>query len=246
MSCDILLVEDNPMDATLAKEALEPAHSVHAVSTLASALSAIEGRRFDLVLLDISLPDAEGTSGIKQLRAAGAPPVVMLSGNLDPDLEQAALHFGAAEFFVKGFAGTDELEAAIAEAKAQQQLPRAEVSGLLTLQSLQHRGTVMQPVAVVVLKVSPATPAVIAVLAEKLARVIPATCAIGEIGEGEFAMLVGDETVGDQMAGMASDHLQREISVDGETIAPRCVLGVAPWVEGVHSILAARRIAAEA
>src|SRR6266568_3046451 len=58
---DILLVEDNPINRTLAQRVLEKAgHKVVAADNGAAALEALERRRFDLVLMDVQMPRMDG------------------------------------------------------------------------------------------------------------------------------------------------------------------------------------------
>src|SRR5262245_64632888 len=78
----ILLVEDDDGDALLVREMLAdglPNARIERVSRLAEARRAV--RYVDCVLLDMGLPDAEGTSGVEQL-VADAPDtaVVVLTG----------------------------------------------------------------------------------------------------------------------------------------------------------------------
>lgn len=57
---------------------------------------------FDLVLLDLAMPDVNGFAGLASFRAhAPSIPVVMLSGSEDPADVQAALDGGAAGFIPK-------------------------------------------------------------------------------------------------------------------------------------------------
>ena len=61
---NVLLVEDSPTDALLLREALTDERSMdfrtaHAES-LADALRRLQEQRFDLILLDLGLPDSQG------------------------------------------------------------------------------------------------------------------------------------------------------------------------------------------
>src|SRR5512147_2069020 len=87
----ILLVEDSPSDAALLQESLnerEPGRFQFThVETLAEALAQVNQRRFDAVLLDLSLPDSSGRERFLRARAA-APlmPIVVLTGEADEAL----------------------------------------------------------------------------------------------------------------------------------------------------------------
>ena len=103
----VLLVEDNPGDARLVPASLAEAHAhrfdvVHA-PTLAAGLAALARGAADVVLLDLSLPDAEGLDSIGRVRAA-APhvPILVLTGREDEQLGLEAVRAGAQDYLVKG------------------------------------------------------------------------------------------------------------------------------------------------
>ncbi|HAT14458.1 MAG TPA: hybrid sensor histidine kinase/response regulator, partial [Microcoleaceae bacterium UBA11344] len=68
----ILLVEDNPADADLLAELLEVSVGVEwelvSVEFLHSAIAHLSKQRFDVVLLDLSLPDSHGLETLTRLR----------------------------------------------------------------------------------------------------------------------------------------------------------------------------------
>ncbi len=103
----VLLVEDNPGDADLVKEALSESNgtqfAVTVVTCLADALAALRRSQFDLVLLDPGLPDCQGIETYGRLRAA-APDValVVLTGDADEEKGRAAIKLGAQDYVFKG------------------------------------------------------------------------------------------------------------------------------------------------
>jgi PAS domain S-box-containing protein len=103
----VLLVEDNPGDARLMREAVREAegshiHLVH-VDTLAKALARLDQDRFDVVMLDLSLPDAEGLTTLVRTHAhAPSVPIVVLTGLDDEGLAIRAVREGAQDYLVKG------------------------------------------------------------------------------------------------------------------------------------------------
>jgi PAS domain S-box-containing protein len=107
----VLVVEDNPADADLVCEMLRDANlvaagtvtpEIHQVQTLSDALAAAK-RRFDVALLDLGLPDANGLEGLSALNTAVPElPAVVLTGTRDPALAAKALTAGAEDFLVKG------------------------------------------------------------------------------------------------------------------------------------------------
>jgi len=107
----ILIVEDEPGDHALVvtylrhKTFRNDAGTPHLVwaKTLGEALAAARGTLFDMVLLDLSLPDSAGVKTVSTMTAAQpGTPVVVLTGNDDDELAMAALAAGAQDYLVKG------------------------------------------------------------------------------------------------------------------------------------------------
>lgn len=103
----VLLIEDNPTDVMVAKDELRHAVGVEFLVTqadrLAAAISLCKTTHFDVVLLDLSLPDSEGLTTLTKLRqAVPALPVVVLSHRADEALALEAVQTGAQDYLVKG------------------------------------------------------------------------------------------------------------------------------------------------
>lgn len=104
---EILLIEDNPGDARLIRELLKEAESVrfavaHA-ERLDAALDHILNKHFDVVLLDLGLPDVKGLDGLVTLhQVAPSMPVVVLTGLDDEETGFQAVSIGAQDYLVKG------------------------------------------------------------------------------------------------------------------------------------------------
>jgi len=94
----VLLVEDNPVGALLAKTLLRREGCV--VQTAADgqeALDALKAARFDLVFMDMRMPRLDGPSAARALRARGdQTPIIALTANADPDDAKAYLAAGMA------------------------------------------------------------------------------------------------------------------------------------------------------
>jgi response regulator RpfG family c-di-GMP phosphodiesterase len=103
----ILLVEDNRADARLIQERLKRAgHAqfelVHAVR-LYEALQQLEEGVFDVVLLDLGLPESQGIDTFHRVHEqAPSVPIVMLSGLADEALAIETVRQGAQDYLVKG------------------------------------------------------------------------------------------------------------------------------------------------
>jgi PAS domain S-box-containing protein len=103
----ILVVEDNPGDLDLILEALSEAgparFKVKSASRLATALEQLKEGGFDVVLLDLGLPDSQGLDTLRAVVGADLPvPIVVLTGHDDDLRGQAALREGAQDYLVKG------------------------------------------------------------------------------------------------------------------------------------------------
>jgi PAS domain S-box-containing protein len=101
----ILLLEDNAADAELVKDLLEVeglACEVVRVQTRSEFLGALEGRRFDLILADYSLPSFDGISALKLALAARPDlPFIFVSGTLGEEVAIEALKIGATDYVLK-------------------------------------------------------------------------------------------------------------------------------------------------
>ncbi|MCU1236341.1 MAG: response regulator receiver protein [Candidatus Solibacter sp.] len=104
----MLLIEDNAGDAELVKAALAEgggavAFEVHWAEALLPGLDRLARADFDLVLLDVSLPDSHGLEGLNAVRThAPSTPVVLLTGWDSESLALRAVQSGAQEYLVKG------------------------------------------------------------------------------------------------------------------------------------------------
>jgi len=114
----VLLVEDQLGDAHLVKYALrncrQPLFAVHHVSTLGQAIAALRSEPpFDVILLDLSLPDSSGLSTVSRVQAeASRVPIVVMTGLEDPHFADQALEAGAQDYLVK----SDDPEQAVVRA----------------------------------------------------------------------------------------------------------------------------------
>jgi diguanylate cyclase (GGDEF)-like protein len=106
----VLLVEDDPDDAMLAREALSEQWDrsrirVEHLTCLEDAIEAVltEDSAFDAVLLDLGLPDSQGMETVERMVAAAPEiPVVVLTGINDPQLGVEAVQRGAQDYLPKG------------------------------------------------------------------------------------------------------------------------------------------------
>ncbi|MGZ6014669.1 MAG: response regulator [Phenylobacterium sp.] len=99
----VLLVEDNPINALLARALLtrEGCAIDHAVSG-DEAIAAVKVGAYDLILMDMRMPGLTGVETARQLRAMGiGTPIVALTANAFEDDRHACLTAGMNDFLVK-------------------------------------------------------------------------------------------------------------------------------------------------
>jgi signal transduction histidine kinase len=104
---EILLVEDNPGDARLLRETLREApsfgHVLTHVERLAEAQARLRAEGADVLLLDLSLPDAHGLDTVQRAsEAAPDVPIIVLTGLDDQTVALQAVQAGAQDYLVKG------------------------------------------------------------------------------------------------------------------------------------------------
>jgi signal transduction histidine kinase/DNA-binding NarL/FixJ family response regulator len=110
----LLLLEDSPADACWLMETLtevdDPLWQITHVKRLGQALDYLTHTQFDVVLLDLSLPDSQGLDTLTRLRSVAPDlPIVILTGLNDQHMSLQALAQGAQDYLVKGQITTEVL-----------------------------------------------------------------------------------------------------------------------------------------
>lgn len=106
-SLKILLVEDNFVDADILQENLEEVNNVQwelvHVETLTEGLKKLSEEKFNIILLDLSLPDEQGLVTVKRVHSAvPETPIVVLTGFNDEEVALEAVREGAQDYLIKG------------------------------------------------------------------------------------------------------------------------------------------------
>ena len=114
----ILLIEDNPGDARLIEEILKDARNIrvdfHWQESLQAGIDILSKEPFDVILLDLGLPDSHGLSSLRRIRKLKEQlPVIILTGLNDEDVGLNALGQGAQDYIVKGSLGIEAIERVI-------------------------------------------------------------------------------------------------------------------------------------
>jgi PAS domain S-box-containing protein len=143
----ILLIEDNPVDAELLQLTLHRASpgdfEFTCVGRLAEAVARLGQESFDVLLLDLSLPDSFGLETFRRAHhAAPHTPIVVLSGGDDEDISLAVAQTGAQDYVVKGETGGRQtarvIRYAIQRKQAEEQLRQEREWLRSTLNSIGH------------------------------------------------------------------------------------------------------------
>jgi DNA-binding response OmpR family regulator len=109
----LLLVEDDPeIRRALIRALTELGHAVTSSGTGLAALQQVLDHRPDLVVLDLGLPDVDGTELLRMLRSVSDVPVVVATARDDEDAIVQALDRGADDYVIKPF-GAAQLDARI-------------------------------------------------------------------------------------------------------------------------------------
>jgi len=118
----ILLLEDSMVDAHLLEAAFpNQVASIDIVTTLEAGRRHLSTFPYDLIFLDLLLPDSHGLDKISEIQAmAPETPVVVITGMADSALARKALHLGADDYLLKS-----EWTPSLLERAARQALDRA-------------------------------------------------------------------------------------------------------------------------
>jgi two-component system KDP operon response regulator KdpE len=109
----ILVVDDDQsVHRTLGPLLRSCGYDVIVAANGTQALRALDSRRPDLVLLDLTLPDMAGADVCTRMRNASNTPIIVLSGPTDERSKVAAFDLGADDYIVKPF-GSNELLARV-------------------------------------------------------------------------------------------------------------------------------------
>jgi len=139
----VLIVEDERKISAYVKRGLEEqGYAVDAVYTGREALDWAEAAPYDLILLDILLPELDGLSVCRELRRRGSRmPILMLTARDAVDDRVAGLDAGADDYLVKPFAMKEllaRLRALTRRAASAEKSPVLQVADL-SLDTLTHR-----------------------------------------------------------------------------------------------------------
>src|SRR3984885_1537967 len=100
----ILVVDDEPQIRRLLKTTLVPQKfEISEAGTAGVALKKLDMEEFDLVILDLGLPDRSGIEVIEEVRKTSSIPIIVLSVRNDEAGKVKALELGADDYITKPF-----------------------------------------------------------------------------------------------------------------------------------------------
>lgn len=103
-SAHVLVVDDDARLRSLLQRYLgEHGYSVSVAASCAEALAATRNLTFDLIVLDVMLPDGSGVQLTRTLRAERDTPILLLTARGEPDDRIAGLEAGAEDYLGKPF-----------------------------------------------------------------------------------------------------------------------------------------------
>src|SRR3984957_9400162 len=98
----ILLIEDTPEDVRFAqiqfKQIFGNSHSLEVTDYFSKALLLLEKNSFDIIILDLSLPDSNGLDSFKYVLKSYNIPVIIYTGLDDELVRSGAIKYGAMDY----------------------------------------------------------------------------------------------------------------------------------------------------
>ncbi|MEN3584838.1 response regulator transcription factor [Streptomyces sp. WMMC905] len=102
----VLVVEDDQfVRSALIRHLTDASHIVRSVGTALEALREVTHHSFDLVVLDLGLPDLDGAEALKMLRGVTDVPVIIATARVDEAEIVRLLNDGADDYLTKPFSG---------------------------------------------------------------------------------------------------------------------------------------------
>jgi two-component system, OmpR family, response regulator TctD len=99
-----LLIEDNPnLAQTVLSQLSAEGHGVDHAFNLAEAEACLAAANYDLILLDITLPDGDGRSFLKRRRAQIDTPIIVMTARSEVSDRVGTLDLGADDYITKPF-----------------------------------------------------------------------------------------------------------------------------------------------
>ncbi|MBU1341065.1 MAG: sigma-54 dependent transcriptional regulator [Proteobacteria bacterium] len=102
---DVLIIDDDKVICDILAKMMEKiGHETRCALTGKHGLELVKNGMFDIVFLDVNLPDANGLDFIKKIKATpSSPEIIIITGDSDPDGAEMAINSGAWNYLEKPF-----------------------------------------------------------------------------------------------------------------------------------------------
>jgi len=102
----LLLIEDNPADVMMIREALRGSPIPADVAIAYDGEQAVKllegvGSKSDFIILDLSIPKGDGHSFLQRQKASNGPPIVVFTSSSNGEDRRLALENGASDYVIK-------------------------------------------------------------------------------------------------------------------------------------------------
>ena len=106
---NVLIIDDDPVICEILHElVMRTGHEAVDEQTLKAGLEQVMSHRFDVVFLDVGMPDGNGLESISTIRGTvSKPEVIIITGAGDPDSAEMAIKNGAWDYLQKPFSLND-------------------------------------------------------------------------------------------------------------------------------------------
>jgi DNA-binding response OmpR family regulator len=105
MATVLLVEDDHVVRGAMLRSLADRGHAVHAVGTALDALRRVAAETPDLVVLDLGLPDLDGSGALRMLRGITDVPIIIATARDDEQTVVRLLRAGADDYMVKPFTG---------------------------------------------------------------------------------------------------------------------------------------------
>ncbi|MFG1609950.1 response regulator transcription factor [Actinoplanes sp. NPDC049265] len=105
MATVLLVEDDHVVRGAMLRSLADRGHAVHAVGTALDALRRVAAETPDLVVLDLGLPDLDGSDALRMLRGITDVPIIIATARDDEQTVVRLLRSGADDYMVKPFTG---------------------------------------------------------------------------------------------------------------------------------------------
>ncbi len=192
---NLLLVEDDPSDCHFLKQALSDCSEimnfdVETTQNLSETLESLNSRDFDIILLDMELPDSSGIDTVEKIHSKSPhTPVLVITEPLDEETAVEAIKKGADDYLIKGKIFKDLLGRSIYYAlERRKELDRTEKKLAKLIEDLQSVNKELKDFAYVVSHDLKAPLRAIKTLADWLAT--DYTDKLGQDGKEQMDLLI--------------------------------------------------------